>query len=353
MTSTANELSRQLAARAEAVCRRYLSKGRREGRYWLVGDVANTPGASLYVRLDGPEHGSGAAGRWRDAATGQHGDLLDLIGLTLNHHRLVDTFDEARRFLLLPEPTWTPSPDDRPPRPRSPARAQQAARRLFAASGPFADSLAQAYLRQRGLTPRHASNALRGHPSCYYRPSRTDPPDIATAWPALIASVTDLQGRQTGVHRTWLNSLTLDKAPIATPRRALGALHGHGVRFGLPSDVMAAGEGLETVLSLEPIAPDLPLVAALSSAHLAALLLQEGLKRLYILVDPDPAGRAASNVLAQRALDAGIQPLRLVAPQGDFNDALRRFGRNALAADLAAQFAAQDQNRFLRPPRAT
>lgn len=99
MTTTASDLSRQLAGRAEAVCRHYLSKGWREGRYWLVGDVNNTPGRSLYVRLEGPDHGRGAAGHWRDAATGEHGDLLDLIGAALGHHRLVDTFDEVRRFL--------------------------------------------------------------------------------------------------------------------------------------------------------------------------------------------------------------------------------------------------------------
>jgi len=49
-------------AMSEAVCRHYLSNGRREGRYWLVGDVRNTPGRSLFVRLKGPESGKGAAG---------------------------------------------------------------------------------------------------------------------------------------------------------------------------------------------------------------------------------------------------------------------------------------------------
>ena len=45
MSSQAAELAHRLAREAEAVCRHYLSNGRREGRYWLVGDVANTPGA--------------------------------------------------------------------------------------------------------------------------------------------------------------------------------------------------------------------------------------------------------------------------------------------------------------------
>ncbi len=55
MSSQAAELARRLARDAEAVCRHYLSNGRREGRYWLVGDVRNTPGRSLFVRLKGPD----------------------------------------------------------------------------------------------------------------------------------------------------------------------------------------------------------------------------------------------------------------------------------------------------------
>ena len=55
----AARLAQDLAQHAEAVCRQYLSNGRRTGRYWRVGDVANTPGQSLYVRL----YGEGA-GKW-------------------------------------------------------------------------------------------------------------------------------------------------------------------------------------------------------------------------------------------------------------------------------------------------
>jgi len=62
----ASDLSHRLARDAEAVCRHYLSNGRREGAYWLVGDATNAPGRSLYVRLRGPESGKGAAGKWTD-----------------------------------------------------------------------------------------------------------------------------------------------------------------------------------------------------------------------------------------------------------------------------------------------
>jgi len=77
MPRDASELARRLAREAEAVCRHYLSNGKREGRYWLVGDVHNTSGRSLFVRLQ--ESPKGPAGKWTDAATGDHGDLLDII----------------------------------------------------------------------------------------------------------------------------------------------------------------------------------------------------------------------------------------------------------------------------------
>src|SRR5512136_2208291 len=66
MSSQAAELARRLARDAEAVCRHYLSKGRRQGRYWIAGDVQNTPGRSLYVRLRGCDSGPGAAGKWTE-----------------------------------------------------------------------------------------------------------------------------------------------------------------------------------------------------------------------------------------------------------------------------------------------
>src|SRR3546814_1337149 len=77
------------------------------------------------------------------------------------------------------------------------------------------------------------------------------------------------------------------------PRRAMGHLLGHGVRFGLAGEVMAFGEGIETMLSLHEIAPRLPLVAGLSAAHLAALEFAAPLRRLYVARERDGAGRAA------------------------------------------------------------
>ena len=63
---SASELARALSRNALPACRCYLPLGRREGNYWLVGNVAGAPGRSLYVRLKGPDWGKGAAGKWTE-----------------------------------------------------------------------------------------------------------------------------------------------------------------------------------------------------------------------------------------------------------------------------------------------
>ncbi len=344
MPNTASDLARRLARDAEAVCRHYLSSGRRQGRYWLVGDVDNTPGRSLYVRLVGPESGDRAAGKWTDAHTGEHGDLLDLIAARERHSTLRDTLDEARRFLSLPRPEPSSRPEP------VPQGSPEAAQRLFAMSKPIRPTIAEAYLRGRGLIELHDCTALRFHPRCWYRGDENLPGDTARdAWPALIAAVTDEHGTITGVHRTWLDPSGTAKAPVSTPRRSLGLINGHGVRVGKVDGVVIIGEGLETMLSLRAVLPSMPSIAAGSANHLDALLLPDRLHRLYIAEDNDPAGRRATASVMTRAEAAGIEAVRLAPTLGDFNDDLRQLGPEALHAALRVQLAPEDVERFWTP----
>ncbi|HEV2605634.1 MAG TPA: toprim domain-containing protein [Microvirga sp.] len=344
MPDTASDLSRRLSREAETVCRHYLANGRREGRYWLVGDVDNTPGRSLFVRLTGPESGKGAAGKWTDAATGEHGDMLDLIAAARKFDTLREVLDEARAFLRLPRPEPTPTHRQE----AAPQGSSEAARRLWAISQPIHGTIAEAYLRSRGITDLRSCGSLRFHPRCWYRGDADDPADCGRdAWPALIAAVRDTSGKLTGVSRTWLDPDGTSKASLATPRRAMGHLLGNGVRFGVADDVMAAGEGIETMLSLRQVTPTLPMVAALSANHLAALELPSTLNRLYLVRDDDPAGRMAVDTLASRAGQVGVEVLVLDATLGDLNDDLRLLGRAALATGMRLQLAPEDVARFL------
>ncbi len=359
----AGALSRALAEQAEAICRRYLPAGRRSGHYWSVGDIDNRPGRSLYVRLTGPR-----SGRWRDAATGQHGDLLDLIALNRGHPRLRDAMDEARQVLALPPPGFDPgranrSQDRRPD-------TVEAARRLFRAGQPIRGTLAERYLAARGLVlDTESAAALRFHPAALYRESPDDP---RRSFPALLAPVTDLAGTLTGVHRTFLDPRLgptsdprrLGKALVTTPRRSLGRLAGHGVRLRVgDGSTWLVGEGLETVLSLAPLFPDAALVAALSAAHLAMLTLPTGgeapsfgraqgdgpaidrLTRLIVARDNDAAGSQAAERLCRRA-EASSRAVTLLRPRLiDFNADLRRWGAAPLRHRILVQCGGMESGR--------
>lgn len=343
MPRDASDLSRRLARDAEAVCRHYLSNGRRQGRYWVVGDVRNAPGRSMFVRLGGPESGAGAAGHWTDAASAEFGDLLDVIRESCGFTEFRDVAEEARRFLGVPRP----EPDHAPGlvRPSGAAGSPEAARRLIAMGGPIRRTLVETYLGHRGIEAVHDGGALRYHPRCYYRPDDGAP---TQAWPAMVAAVTDLGGKITGAHRTWLAPDGSGKAAVRTPRRAMGDLLGHGVRFGTVDDVLAVGEGIETMLSLRLALPDMPMAAALSAHHLAALELPPALRRLYVARDADEAGDRAFAVLTERAAASGIEALALLPGLGDFNDDLRAFGGSAMRAALRSQLAPQDVAWFMR-----
>ncbi|MGZ9091966.1 MAG: DUF7146 domain-containing protein, partial [Rhodoplanes sp.] len=64
-------------------------------------------------------------------------------------------------------------------------------------SQPIPGTIAESYLRKRGITALRGASALRFHPRCYYKPDADVPTEI---WPALIAAVTDLTGCITGAH---------------------------------------------------------------------------------------------------------------------------------------------------------
>ncbi len=346
MDSPARDLARRLGECAEAVCRRYLAAGRKEGRYWLVGDVRNAPGQSLYVRLSTSADGRGAAGKWTDAHTGEHGDLLDIIAVASGHHAMRETLEEARRFLSLPQVDANVQ-NARTAKAR-PGTAE-AARRLWAASKPIERTVVSQYLEGRSLVSAGHGQALRFHPSCYYRPSRRDSPDTPRAWPAMIAAVTDLHGAITGVHRTWLEPATCTKAQITNPRRAMGGLLGNGVRFGLAGPVMVAAEGIETTLSLRQVLPDLPMIACLSAAHLAAVQFPPVLRRLYVGLDNDTAGEKSVATLHHRVAGTGIEIVALKPCRDDFNTDLRADGAEQLTMALRGQLVSEDAAAFLRP----
>lgn len=312
-------LAAALGARAEAVCRHFLPRGRRQGRYWTVGDVRGAPGRSLYVRLAPP----GTPGWWTDAATGERGDLLELIRRHLGAATLAPALAEARTFLgacrSVPAPPGVRS-----------ARRDEAARRMWQMCTAIDGSHAEAYLEARAIRVGRDA-ALRFHPALYYR----DADGVFNTFPALVARVTAPDGSFIGVARTYLHPRHPAKAPVPDARKALGRIHGHAVHLGpAPRGTLLVGEGLETVLSLRTARPDLA-----GAATLGAFVPPPGIARLVVARDNDPAGDAAAERLCARCRAMGLDAKVFVPLRGDFNDDLLDDGPSVLAARIGEALA--------------
>ena len=326
--SPAAVIAAALGARAEDVCRRYLPQGRRQGRYWVAGDLDGARGRSLFVRL----HGPGTPGKWTDAAVGSHGDLLDLIRYRIDAPTLRSALDEARAFLALPA---SPAAGDAGAYDAGAYDATAAARRLWRRCRAVDGTHAEAYLRARGLA-RCRFPALRFHPELRYREG-----SAVRRLPALVAAVTGDDGAVQGVQRTWLDPRRPAKADVASPRKALGRIYGLAVRFRTPADGLApllVGEGIETVLSLVTAVPEITAAAALTAGSLGAFSAPPAFRRVVIAADNDFEGQRAAERLARRCARAGVAATVIVPEGGDFNDDLAALGAAVLAARLGPLF---------------
>ena len=85
-----NAIRSDLLARIESVLTTLLPAGKKRGQKYLVGDVLGSPGDSLEISLKGDK-----AGLWHDHATGEGGDLFDLIAA----QRGLDTKSDFARVL--------------------------------------------------------------------------------------------------------------------------------------------------------------------------------------------------------------------------------------------------------------
>lgn len=193
-------------------------------------------------------------------------------------------------------------------------RARQAAR-LWQEAQPIAGTVAETYLRGRGITCP-LPDTLRYQMACWHGPT-------AKRHPALVALVEGGDGF--AVHRTYLRPDGSGKAALDPDKAMLGAVAGGAVRLTEGPGGLAVAEGIETALSLACglLRAPATIWAALSTSGLRGLTLPPEPGRLTIAPDGDDAGRAAAHALAERADALGWQVSILPAPEGrDWNDIL-------------------------------
>lgn len=350
------ELSQLLAPQAEAVCRHYLSAGKKSGNSWVVGNLFNEPGRSLTVCIRGTAR---KLGRWTDHSTGEYGDLLDLIRINQGHRSLGPAMAEARRFLGIAHPSRSrpskpggmqappssPPPQDAPDDPPA-APSEHSARNLWNRCKPLAGTLGELYLHSRSIDDAN-------HPSLRFDNALQYKEDHEVShWPAIVAALTDLEGHVLAVHRTWLEPEGRRKADLPSPRKMLGYSEGAGVRFRnhlLPDCDVVIGEGIETVLSILQAMPQSAGIATLSATLVPRILVPPTNGRILIAADRDPAGYNGALKLKDR-LEAEQRATELILPKdADFNDDLVSLGPDALFAHISVQL--RQSAGELPPPR--
>lgn len=195
-----------------------------------------------------------------------------------------------------------------------------AAQRVWDQAKPIVGSIAERYLRNRGITCE-LPPTLRFHPDCAHGPTQT-------RHPAMIAKIES--GGACGVHRTFLRPDGSGKAGLkGGDKLMLGSARGGSVRMPNLSGPLVVSEGIETALSLCSglLCAPATVWAALSASGMRSLILPETPGRLTIATDGDAAGREAGQCLADRAHALGWAVSLLPAPEGrDWNDILRKNG---------------------------
>jgi phage/plasmid primase-like uncharacterized protein len=195
-------------------------------------------------------------------------------------------------------------------------RAEQA-KRLWQEARPIAGTVAEAYLRGRGITcplPR----SLRFHAEAWHGPT-------ARRWPALVAAV---QGAgAAAVHRTFIKPDGSGKAGLqGGDKLMLGATVGGAVRLSDGPSRLVVAEGIESALSLLCGLLDGPATvwAALSTSGMRGLRLPIEPGRLTVAADGDGPGREAAHALAEWAHGSGWQ-VGILDPGtgGDWNNILQ------------------------------
>jgi len=193
------------------------------------------------------------------------------------------------------------------------------AQKIWKQAQPIKNSLAETYLRARGITCV-LPQSLRFHKKC--------PHPSGICLPTMVALVEG--SKSFAVHRTYLRD-NGTKADIMPVKAMLGHVTGGVVHLsrGYGQHYVIC-EGIETGLALasgmlpEPV----DILAALSTSGMMRLNLPEIKGRLTVAMDGDKAGRKAGYGLAERAHRQGFAVFMMEAPQGtDFNDVLLSQGR--------------------------
>ena len=190
---------------------------------------------------------------------------------------------------------------------------------IWRASKPIAATVAEDYLRSRGITAT-LPPSLRFHPALKHTPT-------GMIFPAMVAGVQAPDRRVTAIHRTYLLPDGRGKAQVSNPKMMLGAVSGGAVRLAAAGAELGICEGIETGLSFQE-ATGIPTWCALSTSGLRKVILPPlplaATVCIAVDLDESGAGEAAAMAAAHRLSREG-RSVKIARPieGNDFNDAIR------------------------------
>ena len=300
-------------------------------------------------------HGD-AAGAWRDYATDEHGDVVDLIAYLSRFKDRMDAYWWALDFLRVDrqgqgeirsaEQTVLDRQRQERERRARDAKAEKIAADKSAALfnhwltlHPFKGTLAETYLREARRIPldrlAHWPGAIRFEPRADHFDEKTGE---VTSWPCMVTAMTR-GSKCAGLHRTWLAPDGGGKAPVDKPKKMIGPIRGAAIRLspgpsGLSPakaelraivDPLAIGEGIETTLSVACVRGDYRAWAAGSLSLIGALAWPACASAVILLKDNDwkPEALAAFERIEARWLEMAEGRPMVVASSAvgsDWND---------------------------------
>lgn len=160
------------------------------------------------------------------------------------------------------------------------------------------------YLAQRGLVRgrKTFSEELRSHPLLDYWETQVGDALQHERWPAMVARVTDADGRLVSLHRTYLTQEG-EKAPVSAQKKLAASAGENGlIRLFPAGKTLGIAEGIETAIAAMLLF-DVPVWSAVCANGFAKIdRLPEGVEKLMIFGDNDRSftGQAAAWELARR-----------------------------------------------------
>lgn len=309
------EVRRAIAAAPEAFARRLYPSGKlsQNRQEWCVADItgrAPKKAGSFVVTINGTYAGHGLE---RD--DGQHYSPRQMVaavyGLDTDSQECWEALAELVGVAPFDADTYaapirrTPSLAQEPaPAPRQKASKAGDIGLILPQRQPIAGTLAEAYLRGRGLEIPLTDDL-------FFAADVTDQ-GARIGRPAMVGIIRDGAGNQlVGVHRTFLN------ADGTKEKKWLGDCAGGAIRlYPIGGDGrLGAAEGIETSIAAQ-MRYGIPTWAALSAGNLGNFDIPTECRELFIFADHGNAGTAAADKLKARAEAAGVA-VYVVYPVGD------------------------------------